>query len=87
MDAQGSSPSRSDPRQMGREDDPARELQKINILLPKVGGNLQLSFEFHHFYYIFGSQLKIPKQFLSFSRFPKGILNPHPCNFTWIFLC
>ena len=45
MDAQGSSPSGSDPLRMGREDDPARELQKINILLPKVGGNLPLTYE------------------------------------------
>ena len=46
MDAQGSSPSRNDPRRMGRQDDSARELQKINILLPKVGGNLPLNYSF-----------------------------------------
>jgi len=45
MDAQGSYPNRSDLKRMGREDDPARELQKINILLPKVGGNLPLTYE------------------------------------------
>jgi len=45
MDAQGSSPSGNDPRRMDREDDPARELPKINILLQKVGGNSPLNCE------------------------------------------
>lgn len=44
MDAQGSSPSGNDPLRMeGPKEPDSKGIEKINILLPKVGGNLSLN--------------------------------------------